>query len=128
MHLERGSSFNTFTVQDLGAIRPDTNNDYTSELYRINDWYKLWLPDVDQERHNYDTKPTYQIHIRYADNRNETFIFYGPPGADEIPGPVSWTKPYFDCGRSNRWLVAAVVPVVDIYPRHTGLRQIEYPR
>jgi len=48
-------------------------------------------------------------------------------GADEFPGPVKWTRPYFDCGRSNKWLVAAVVPIADIYPRHTGFRHIEYP-
>lgn len=48
-------------------------------------------------------------------------------GADENPGPVRWTRPYFDCGRSNKWLVAAVTPIADIYPRHTGFRHIEYP-
>lgn len=47
--------------------------------------------------------------------------------ADEDPGPVKWTRPYFDCGRSNRWIVAAVTPIADIYPRHTGFRHIEYP-
>ncbi|XP_008476852.1 uncharacterized protein LOC103513784 [Diaphorina citri] len=47
--------------------------------------------------------------------------------ADEVPGPVKWTRPYFDCGRSNKWLVAAVVPIADIYPRHTTFRHIEYP-
>lgn len=53
------------------------------------------------------------------------FLFY--TGADEYPGPVKWTRPYYDCGRSNRWLVAAIVPIADIYPRHTGFRHIEYP-
>ncbi|XP_056631755.1 uncharacterized protein LOC130441907 [Diorhabda sublineata] len=125
IHLERISTLNTFTVQDLGAIKPDTSNDYTSDYYRINEWYKKWLPDNVAERH--DTKTTYQVEIRYANNTNETFTFHGPPGADEIPGPVKWTRPYFDCGRSNRWLVAAVVPIADIYPRHTGYRHIEYP-
>lgn len=48
-------------------------------------------------------------------------------GADEVPGPVKWTRPYFDCGRANKWLVAAVVPIADIYPRHTSFRHIEYP-
>lgn len=47
--------------------------------------------------------------------------------AHEVPGPVKWTRPYFDCGRSNKWLVAAVVPIADLYPRHTGFRHIEYP-
>lgn len=87
--------------------------------------FKKWLPDNVASRH--DTKTTYQVEIRYANNTNETFTFHGPPGADEIPGPVKWTRPYFDCGRSNRWLVAAVVPIADIYPRHTGFRHVEYP-
>ncbi len=40
---------------------------------------------------------------------------------------MKWVRPYFDCGRSNEWKFAAVVPVVDIYPRHTRFRHIEYP-
>ena len=62
------------------------------------------------------------IIFRYANNTNTTFAFHGPRGAEEEPGPVKWTRPYFDCGRSNMWKVAAVVPVVDIYPRHTQFR------
>lgn len=126
IHLERISTLNTFTVFDLGAVTPDTSNDYTSDFYRINEWYRQWLPDLSSSK-RHDTKTTYQIEIRYANNTNETFTFHGPPGADESPGPVKFTRPYFDCGRSNRWLVAAVVPVADIYPRHTGFRHIEYP-
>ncbi|KAI4503084.1 hypothetical protein M0802_002128 [Mischocyttarus mexicanus] len=127
IHLERISTRNTFTVQDLGAFSSDTlSKDYTTDYYRINEWYKKWLPDTVVKRH--DTKATYQVEIRYANNTNETFTFHGPPGADEYPGPVKWTRPYFDCERSNRWLVAAVVPVADVYPRHTGFRHIEYPK
>lgn len=126
IHLERISTLNTFTVRDLGAIRNDSlSTDYTSEFYRINEWYKKWLPDSVVGRH--DTKTTYQVEIRYANNTNETFTFHGPPGADEFPGPVKWTRPYFDCGRADKWLVGAVVPISDIYPRHTGFRHIEYP-
>ena len=65
--------------------------------------------------------------LRYANNTNATFSFHGPRGADEDPGPVKWIRPYFDCGRSNEWKFAAAVPVVDIYPRHTRFRHIEYP-
>ncbi|XP_053597227.1 uncharacterized protein LOC103576728 isoform X1 [Microplitis demolitor] len=127
VHLERISTRNTFLANDLGAFPPDSPSlDYTDEQYRINKWYTAWLPDTNpQKRH--DTKTTYQVEIRYANNTNETFSFHGPPGADENPGPVKWTEPYFDCRRSNRWLVAAVVPIADIYPRHTGFRHIEYP-
>ncbi|KAK4883692.1 hypothetical protein RN001_007011 [Aquatica leii] len=126
IHLERISTLNTFTIEDLGAVPVDTSADYTSDYFRINEWYKLWLPDVVSERH--DTKTTYDVEIRYANNTNETFTFHGPRDSDETPGPVKWTRPYFDCGRSNRWLVAAVSPIADIYPRHTGFRHVEYPR
>uniref|UniRef100_A0A6B2EIQ8 Putative g-protein coupled receptor n=1 Tax=Phlebotomus kandelakii TaxID=1109342 RepID=A0A6B2EIQ8_9DIPT len=127
IHLQKISTMNTFDVRDLGAIPSNSFSlDYTTEFYKINEWYKLWLPDEVEQRH--DTKTTYQVEIRYANNTNETFTFHGPPGADEVPGPVKWTRPYFDCGRSNKWLVAAVVPIADIYPRHTQFRHIEYPK
>jgi len=44
----------------------------------INYRYKKWLPDNVDKRH--DTKRTYQVEIRYANNTNETFTFHGPPG------------------------------------------------
>lgn len=126
IHLERISTLNTFEVRDLGAIPPDSLSlNYTSEWYRTNEWYRAWLPDDPVGRH--DTKTTYQVQIRYANNTNETFTFHGPPGADEQPGPVKWLRPYFDCSRSNKWLLSVAVPVADIYPRHTQFRHIEYP-
>uniref|UniRef100_A0A182M7C6 GPR158/179 extracellular domain-containing protein n=1 Tax=Anopheles culicifacies TaxID=139723 RepID=A0A182M7C6_9DIPT len=126
IHLEKISTLNTFYVRDLGAFPPDSAlHDYTIKNYHINEWYNAWLPDNVDKRH--DTKTTYQVEIRYANNTNETFTFHGPPGADEDPGPVKFTKPYFDCRRSNKWLVAAVTPIADIYPRHTQFRHIEYP-
>lgn len=125
IHLERYSTLNMFDVRDLGAIPKDSRSaNYSSDYYRINKWYEKWLPDrVDRQ----DTKTTYQVWIRYANNTNETFTFHGPPGADEVPGPIKWTQPYFDCGRSNKWVVGAVVPIADIFPRHTGFRHIEFP-
>lgn len=129
IHLQKISTWNTFDVRDLGAHLPESiSQDYTSELYKINEWYMRtkWVPDNVKGRH--DTKTTYQVEIRYANNTNETFTFHGPPGADENPGPIKWSRPYFDCGRSNKWLVPAVVPIADIYPRHTQFRHIEYPK
>lgn len=40
--------------------------------------YKKWLPDNVDKRH--DTKTTYKVEIRYANNTNETVTFHGPPG------------------------------------------------
>lgn len=65
--------------------------------------------------------------ILQSESRTYFSLLIYVAGADEYPGPVKWTRPYFDCGRSNRWIVAAVSPVADIYPRHTGFRHIEYP-
>jgi len=128
IHLERISTLNMFITKDLGAI-PDGNlgENYTSDYYRINEWYTKWLPDNAHKRGVHDTKTVYDVRIRYANNTNATFSFHGPPGADEFPGPVKWGRPYFDCGRSNRWKFAATVPIADIYPRQTQFRHIEYP-
>lgn len=126
IHLEQYSTLNMFNVKDLGAIsKYSKSENYTTDYYRINKWYQAWLPDQVDGRQ--DTKTTYQVKIRYANSTNETFTFHGPPGADEVPGPVKWIQPYFDCGRSNKWVVGAVVPIADIFPRHTGFRHIEYP-
>lgn len=52
----------------------------------------------------------------------ESFTFHGPasPGqGDTDPNhlPVVFTQPYFDCGKSNKWIVTAVAPIVDYLPR-----------
>ncbi|KAH9382232.1 hypothetical protein HPB48_016950 [Haemaphysalis longicornis] len=44
------------------------------------------------------------------------------------PGPVKWSKPYFDCERSDKWVYGATSPIPDIYPRHTQWRHIEIPK
>jgi hypothetical protein len=51
--------------------------------------------------------------------------FYGPYGAEDNPGPTKWTAPYFDCGRSNKWIISSVSPIVDVYPRHTEYRNVQ---
>jgi hypothetical protein len=68
-------------LQDLGAI-PEGNMglNYTSDFYRINEWYKIWLPDDAVKKGLQDTKTVYDVRIRYANNTNATFSFHGPPG------------------------------------------------
>ena len=70
-----------FETRDLGAI--PTGNDglnYTSNFYRINDWYKAWLPDNAHILQLHDTKTVYNVRIRYFNNTNATFSFHGPRG------------------------------------------------
>lgn len=119
------STMNTIAINDLGAIRPDIRDtNYTSEVYKINEWYSNWLPDL-TNRH--DSKPTYSVQITNANGTRETFVFHGPPGASDDQGPVKWQRPYFDCDRTNKWLFGASVPIADLFPRHTGWRHIELP-
>ncbi|UJR33524.1 hypothetical protein I4U23_020969 [Adineta vaga] len=61
-------------------------------------------------------------------DQTENFEFYGPPHPEDPLGPTLWTRPYFDCGRSNKWVVSAVSPIVDIYPRHTEYRHFQSMR
>ena len=119
------STMNTIAVTDLGAIRSEMrDSNYTTEVYKTNEWYSAWLPDL-TIRH--DSKPTYSVQISHSNGTNETFVFHGPPGASDEPGPVKWQRPYYDCGRTNKWLVSASVPIADLFPRHTGWRHIELP-
>jgi hypothetical protein len=58
--------------------------------------FKKWLPDNVVGRH--DTKTTYQVEIRYANNTNETFTFHGPPG-EKTAGYMVFRHPAF----SSNW-------------------------
>ncbi|KAB7494640.1 putative G-protein coupled receptor [Armadillidium nasatum] len=126
VHLERISTMNFIQIDDLGAIPLEgmKSQNYTLEDYRINEWYRTWLPHRNKQQ---DVNLIFSVKIRYANNTNETVMFHGPNAPDERPGPVKFTRPYFDCGRSNKWLVPAVSAVADLYPRHTQFRHIEYP-
>ncbi|OWA51659.1 hypothetical protein BV898_16134 [Hypsibius exemplaris] len=108
-------------VRDLGVSATSTSN-YTHPLYRINEWFTSWLPD----RTNSDyAKVSYTVRIRHANGTDRTVEFFGPPEPQANPGPVKWTPPYFDCGRTNKWLIAAVSPVSDLFPRHTPWRHLQ---
>ena len=39
---------------------------YTSNFYRINDWYYSWLPDRAHLDQLHDTKTVYDVRVRYA--------------------------------------------------------------
>jgi hypothetical protein len=47
---------------------------------------------------------------------------------DERLLPVMFTQPYFDCGKSNKWIFSAVSPVVDFMPRYSNWTHLRRPR
>ena len=55
-----------FETRDLGAIpRGNSGLNYSSSFYRINDWYKAWLPDDAHIKQRHDSKTVYNVRIRY---------------------------------------------------------------
>ena len=117
---------NTINQVDYGAGH---QSNYTRPSYKINDWYDLWLPDGwDKEGLDSIRKHSYDVGIKYSnatgtftDNEFVGMTFFGPPSpgqknTDNLP--VVWTPPYYDCGRSNKWIVSAVSPVVDHIARY----------
>lgn len=103
---------------DYGA---GADNNYTLPGYKTNPWYDLYLPDdtpgLDSVR-----KWSYVVNLRYEEaEETEPHVFFGPvadTGENAEYHPVLFTPPYFDCGRSNKWLVSAASPIVDHLPRY----------
>ncbi|XP_014776491.1 uncharacterized protein LOC106873574 [Octopus bimaculoides] len=125
---------NTIDIHDFGAGR---SHNYTNPAYKHSPWYSKWLPDLDS---NSDTlrKYTYNVGIRRSEKTGEfltdTFqvsSFFGPPqpGSQEMAIlPVTFTDPYFDCGRSNKWIVSATSPVVEFMPRYSNFTHLRRPQ
>ena len=68
--------------QNDNSLGNDGQN-YSSNFYRINDWYKAWLPDDAHIKQLHDTKTVYDVRIRYANNTNATYSFHGPRGKNQ---------------------------------------------
>ncbi|CAF3743534.1 unnamed protein product [Rotaria sordida] len=120
----------TIQEEDSGAGR---NHQYTSRYNRRNEWYSKWLPD--QTRNDQGRgKPVHTVQLLLAERMYklrdvpQNIEFYGPPHPEDPQGPTLWTRPYFDCGRSDKWIISAVSPIVDIYPRHTEYRHLQAMR
>ncbi|PAA54605.1 hypothetical protein BOX15_Mlig022400g1, partial [Macrostomum lignano] len=132
---------NTIIVEDLGA---GPNHNYTARWHRLNPLFLYdpdprikidFIPDLrtdNQAKHQYD----YNIYNSSSPGvmgktPNVTRRFFGPPspGIQENYHPVYFSRPYFDCGRTNMWLVSSVGPVIDFMRRYsieTNLRSPKY--
>lgn len=116
----------TIDIHDYGAGRI---RNYSHPMYKGNPWYKAWLPDL-FEKDDSVRKFTYAVGIKYSNatgvftkNDFTDYSFFGPPQPGQTSGteslPVLISRPYFDCGRSDRWIVTASSPVVDYMPRYS---------
>lgn len=115
----------TIDIYDFGS-GPQSN--YTHESYKTNQWFNLYLPDGwDKEGQDSVRKHSYDVGIKYSNETGrflrdefEAMTFFGPPspGQNDNNLPVVFTTPYFDCGKSNKWTISAVAPIVDWIPRY----------
>ena len=139
----------TIEVQDYAAGRV-TN--YTAETYKYAPHTRyefdpndplvekpmFWWPD-DKGYKDSLRKFTYSVGIKFS-NQTGKFIkndytgipFFGPPqpgqSDTDITIPVLFTQPYFDCGRSNRWITTMTAPVVDYMLRYSPWIHLRRPR
>lgn len=109
---------NNMVSSDFGA---GENRNYTAREYKHNPWYELYLPDDNPELDPVKKQP-YNVELKYADEaQSKMFTFFGvslPETDGDSFLPVTYTVPYFDCRRSNKWLVSTVSPFVDFLPRY----------
>lgn len=140
----------TVEIEDYAAGRV-TN--YTAETYKYNPYSRYefdptdtthqtpmyWWPDNENYKDSL-RKYTYSVGIRFSnetgkflnDGDFEGIPFFGPPQPgqqdEDITIPVLFTPPYFDCGRTNRWITTMTAPVVDYMVRYTNWTHLRRPR
>jgi len=112
---------NTIDIIDYGS---GAQSNYTHKSYKINEFYTLWMPHEEgvNEPHSYDVGIKYSNETgKFVKDEFESETIFGPPSPGQQEKkllPVKFTRPYFDCGKSNKWIVSAVAPVVDRLPRY----------
>lgn len=122
--------------------------DYTDPVFKFcpytsyNYMSPLWWPD---DRGYVDSlkKSVYRVGVKFSNatalfktTNFEDIWFFGPTPLD-MPVerwrereflPVLMTMPYFDCGRSNRWVVSMTSPVTEYMPRYSPYTYLRRPR
>ncbi|KAK7107826.1 uncharacterized protein [Littorina saxatilis] len=131
----REPSNNTISIHDYGSGRI---RNYTHPQYKGNPWYSPWLPDL-FEKDDSVRKFTYSVGIKYSNatgvftkDMYTDYSFFGPPQPGQSSGqeslPVHISSPYFDCDRSNRWIVTASSPIVEFMPRYSNWTHLRRAR
>ncbi|CDI97105.1 fras1 related extracellular matrix protein [Echinococcus multilocularis] len=127
---------NTIESTDMGA-GPYSN--YTAPWYRNNFFIhdtEMGINFIPDNRGTAIGKNQYATRTHLADlygnlvEMLEAFNFFGPnaPGIKETFLPVRFTRPYYDCGHSNRWIVSAVSALSDYMPRYSPIDRLRGPR
>lgn len=123
-------------ILDLGA---GPNCNYTAPWYKNNPYIRdremgiNFIPDrrgTAPDKSHFTTKIQLAMLDGTPIKELEVVKFYGPnaPGIKETALPVRFTRPYYDCGGSNRWIVGAVSGLSDYMPRYSNITRLRGPR
>ncbi|CAH8591988.1 unnamed protein product [Schistosoma intercalatum] len=126
----------TIEITDLGA---GPNNNYTASWYKNNPYIRdreMGIDFIPDRRGTAPSKNQYTTKIQLATisgdpiEKLENTKFYGPnaPGVKETFLPVRFTRPYYDCGGTNRWIVSSVAALTDFMPRYSNITRLRGPR
>ncbi|KAH8873154.1 fras1 related extracellular matrix protein [Schistosoma japonicum] len=136
MNFLRIPTNNTIEITDLGA---GPNNNYTASWYKNNPYIRdreMGIDFIPDRRGTAPSKNQYTTKIQLATINGdpieelENTKFYGPnaPGVKETFLPVRFTRPYYDCGGTNRWIVSSVAALTDFMPRYSNITRLRGPR
>ncbi|KAA3672935.1 uncharacterized protein DEA37_0009229, partial [Paragonimus westermani] len=136
MNFLRVPSNNTIKIYDMGA---GPNSNYTAPWYKNNPYIRdreMGIEFIPDNRGTAPSKNQYTTKIQLATingdpiEQLETGKFYGPnaPGMKESFLPVRFTRPYYDCGGTNRWIVSSVSALSDFMPRYSNITRLRGPR
>ncbi|KAF5396826.1 G-protein-coupled receptor [Paragonimus heterotremus] len=136
MNFLRVPSNNTIKIYDMGA---GPNSNYTAPWYKNNPYIRdreMGIEFIPDNRGTAPSKNQYTTKIQLATingdpiEQLETGKFYGPnaPGMKETFLPVRFTRPYYDCGGTNRWIVSSVSALSDFMPRYSNITRLRGPR
>ena len=127
------------------VFKDNFERDYTDGRYkycpytRYDEGYGMyWWPDTSGYKDSL-RKKTYSVGVKFSDVTGrfktddfETISFFGvsTPGDfdQDITLPVIMTKPYFDCRRSNKWIVSMTSPVAEYMTRYNPWTHMRRPR
>ncbi|CAH8864237.1 unnamed protein product [Trichobilharzia szidati] len=136
MNFLRIPTNNTIEITDLGA---GPNSNYTASWYKNNPYIRdreMGIDFIPDRRGTAPSKNQYTAKIQLATitgdpiEELENVKFYGPnaPGVKETFLPVRFTRPYYDCGGTNRWIVSSVSALTDFMPRYSNITRLRGPR
>lgn len=116
----------TYPLFGVRSVRTDLKNEFdlknitesgnytTRAAEKYTPWYRIYLPDPKGDSLN---KQFYTVAKTNATSgRTESTSFKAPLSEHAI----EFTTPYFDCGRTNKWITTAVSPIIEVLPRYTG--------